>query len=305
MADLGFLPVVRRLLDRTPRDCQRLMFSATLDSGVDVLVRRYLHDPVKHDSDPVVISEPNSTHHVLYIQESEHLAVLVDLTAAPGRSIVFTRTKHRAKALTRKLVAAGVPAVELHGNLAQNARDRNLTAFTTGTATTLVATDIAARGIHVDDVRIIIHADPPAEHKAYVHRSGRTARAGASGTVITLSTDAQQAEVRDLARRAGVSPTATRISPGHPLLSQLAPGQRTFVEPPPTTTVSAAAPAHRPSRSARSGRTSTATPSTSIKHTANRSRSTTEPARATGVAGHATSGAAAFSKSTRARRRTS
>ena len=116
--------------------------------------------------------------------------------------------------LTRQLVAAGVPAVELHGNLAQNARNRNLAAFSDGSAQTLVATDIAARGIHVDDVALVIHADPPVEHKAYLHRSGRTARAGAQGTVITLMTDDQQAEVRDLTRKAGIKPTTSRARPG-------------------------------------------------------------------------------------------
>jgi superfamily II DNA/RNA helicase len=131
--------------------------------------------------------------------------------------------------LTKKLVAAGVPAVELHGNLAQAARTRNMSDFAAGRVRTLVATDIAARGIHVDDVTLVIHADPPAEHKAYLHRSGRTARAGATGTVVTLMTDAQVADTRDLARRAGIKPTTTRLRVGDPLLAQLAPGQRSFV----------------------------------------------------------------------------
>jgi superfamily II DNA/RNA helicase len=121
-----------------------------------------------------------------------------------------------------------VPSVELHGNLAQNARDRNLRAFTDGTARTLVATDIAARGIHVDNVTLVVHADPPMEHKAYLHRSGRTARAGADGTVITLMTDDQVADVGLLTRRAGIKPTTTRLRPGDPLLRRLAPGERTY-----------------------------------------------------------------------------
>jgi superfamily II DNA/RNA helicase len=232
MADLGFLPTVRWLLDQTPRTGQRMLFSATLDSDVDVLARRYLREPVAHDADPAQNAAPALAHHVLYLNEDEHLAILVDLTAAPGRSMVFARTKHRAKALTRKLVAAGVAAVELHGNLAQNVRERNLSAFTAGTATTLVATDIAARGIHVDDVGIIIHADPPAEYKAYLHRSGRSGRAGATGTVITLSTHAQRPGIHQLIQRAGIRPTTTRISPGHPLLTELAPGPRRLTPPP-------------------------------------------------------------------------
>ncbi|HWD06926.1 MAG TPA: DEAD/DEAH box helicase [Amycolatopsis sp.] len=228
MADLGFLPEVRRIMAATPADGQRLLFSATLDRGVDVLVKQFLHDPVTHSVDSAQSPVSTMTHHVLHLEETHRLPVLVDLTAAPGRTLVFTRTKHRAKALTRKLVANGVPAVELHGNLGQNARTRNLEAFSSGTARTLVATDIAARGIHVDDVTLVIHADPPVEHKAYLHRSGRTARAGAAGTVITLMTDAQVRDVRDLTRKAGIKPTTTQIGPGHPLLVELAPGERTF-----------------------------------------------------------------------------
>jgi superfamily II DNA/RNA helicase len=233
MADLGFLPVVRRLLDQTPRSGQRLLFSATLDGEVDVLVRRFLTDPVTHSVDPPLSTVEAMSHHVLHVSHDDRLPVLVDLAAAPGRTLVFTRTKRGARTLTRRLVAAGVPAVELHGNLAQNARSRNLLAFTDGSATTLVATDIAARGIHVDGIALVIHADPPVEHKAYLHRSGRTARAGAQGTVVTLSTDDQIGEVRQLARRAGVAPTTTRLRPGHPLLSTLAPGERAYVTPAP------------------------------------------------------------------------
>ncbi len=232
MADLGFLPSVRRLLDRTPATGQRMLFSATLDAGVDVLVRRYLHDPVTHSVDPAQSPVAQMSHHVLHLSAAERLPVLVELTAAPGRTLVFTRTKHGAKKLTKQLIAAGVPAVELHGNLSQNARTRNLEAFSGGSTRTLVATDIAARGIHVDDVNLVVHADPPVEHKAYLHRSGRTARAGAGGTVITLMTDEQVADVRDLTRRAAITPTITRLRSGDPLLAELAPGERAFVAPP-------------------------------------------------------------------------
>ncbi|HEY0697596.1 MAG TPA: DEAD/DEAH box helicase, partial [Micromonospora sp.] len=147
MADLGFLPVVRQLLDRTPPTGQRLLFSATLDAGVDVLVRRYLDDPVTHSVDPAHSPVAAMAHHVLHVDHGDRLPILADLAAAPGRTLVFTRTKRGAKTLTRRLVAAGVPAVELHGNLTQNVRSRNLLAFSDGTARTLVATDIAARGI--------------------------------------------------------------------------------------------------------------------------------------------------------------
>jgi superfamily II DNA/RNA helicase len=233
MADLGFLPVVRRLMDATPRTGQRMFFSATLDGGVDVLVKRFLDRPVTHHVDAATEAPIEMSHHVLHVRHDDRFPVLVDLLSAPGRSVVFTRTKRRAKVLTRQLIAAGVPAVELHGNLAQNARSRNLSAFSEGSAPTLVATDIAARGIHVDDIALVIHADPPVEHKAYLHRSGRTARAGAQGTVITLMTDDQQGDVRDLTRKAGIKPTTTRTRPGDALLAELAPGERTFSSPPP------------------------------------------------------------------------
>ncbi|RLK58764.1 DEAD/DEAH box helicase [Actinokineospora cianjurensis] len=288
MADLGFLPVVTRLLDKTPRGGQRLLFSATLDAGVDVLVRRFLSNPATHSTDPPSSPVTAMTHHVLHVQPAARLPVLVDLTAAPGRAVVFTRTKRGATRLTRQLVAEGVPAVELHGDLGQTARTRNLLAFTEGRASTLVATDIAARGIHVDDVALVIHADPPVEHKAYLHRSGRTARAGASGTVITLMTDAQVADVRDLTRKAGVAATITRLRPGHPLLAELAPGERTFV-----------APTAKPvtERSPRTPRKPATTKRRQVPSTPKQNRST--PAAAPEVATK-TTGAAAFSAGTRA-----
>jgi superfamily II DNA/RNA helicase len=229
MADLGFLPAVERLLSQTPRNSQRLLFSATLDRGVDGLVRRFLHSPITHSTDSVTQAPPKMEHHVLHVRHDDRLAVLIELAAAPGRTLVFTRTKHRAKRLTRDLLDAGIAAVELHGNLAQNARERNLSAFAEGAATTLVATDIAARGIHVDDIALVVHADPPVEHKAYLHRSGRTARAGASGTVITLMTDDQVADVRSLTRKAAITPTTTRARPGDSVLSVLAPGARVYL----------------------------------------------------------------------------
>ena len=230
MADLGFLPSVRRLLAATPKSGQRLLFSATLDRGVNVLVKQFLNQPVTHEADSAQTPVAAMDHHVLHLSREQRVPVLVDLTSAPGRTVVFTRTKHGAKALARQLNRSGVPTVELHGNLSQGARTRNMDAFHAGTATTLVATDIAARGIHVDDVALVVHADPPAEHKAYLHRSGRTARAGAAGTVITLMTEDQVRDVRDLARAAGIKPTITRVDgPRHPFLTTLAPGARVLV----------------------------------------------------------------------------
>ena len=231
MADLGFLPGVRRIMDRTPRTGQRMLFSATLDAGVDVIVKRFLTNPVTHCADSALSQISTMSHHIFHVRADARLPVLVDLTSAPGRTMIFTRTKHGAKKLSKQLNASGIPTVELHGNLSQNARTRNMDAFQAGKASTLVATDIAARGIHVDDVNLVIHADPPVEHKAYLHRSGRTARAGAEGIVITLMTDDQMADVRDLTRKAGIKATTTRLDANHPLLKQLAPGERTFAEP--------------------------------------------------------------------------
>ena len=239
MADLGFLPGVKRILDKTPRDGQRLLFSATLDAGVDVLVRRYLDSPVVHSVDTAQSPVSSMTHHVLHVDRNGRLDVITDLAAAPGRTVLFTRTKRGAKVLARQLNQRGVPAVELHGNLSQGARTRALDAFSSGKATTLVATDIAARGIHVDDVGLVVHADPPSEHKAYLHRSGRTARAGASGTVVTVMVDGQQADVRDLTRKAGIKPTTTKVGLGHPLLTTIAPGERRVLAPIDTVTESA------------------------------------------------------------------
>ena len=231
MADLGFLPCVRRIMERTPRIGQRMLFSATLDAGVNVIVKRFLTNPVTHSADTNQAPISTMAHHIFHVKSDARLPVLVALTSAPGRTMVFTRTKHGAKKLSKQLNASGVPTVELHGNLSQNARTRNMDAFQTGAANTLVATDIAARGIHVDDVALVIHADPPVEHKAYLHRSGRTARAGAEGIVITLMTDDQVGDVRDLTRKAGIRATTTRVDADHPLLHQLAPGERTFTEP--------------------------------------------------------------------------
>jgi superfamily II DNA/RNA helicase len=230
MAELGFLQHVEQILAATPRGSQRLLFSATLDRGIDRLVDRFLVDAVTHEVDPADSPVDAMTHHVLHIDNADRVGILKDLCAAPGKTLVFTRTKHGAARLTEQLMKAGVPSVELHGNLSQSARARNLAAFAAGRADTLVATDIAARGIHVDDVSLVIHADPPEEHKAYLHRSGRTARAGASGTVVTLMTDKQRRSVRALTKQAGIFPTTTKVAPNHPFLAELAPGDRVFVE---------------------------------------------------------------------------
>ncbi len=228
MADLGFLPAVRRLLDATPEGGQRLLFSATLDRDVDVLVKRYLVSPVRHEVDTAQSPVAAMTHHVLHVDRTQRVPVVADLAAAPGKTVIFTRTRRGASRLNQQLQARGIPAVELHGDLAQGKRIRNLAAFSSGRANTLVATDIAARGIHVDDVSLVVHADPPGEHKAYLHRSGRTARAGDTGTVVTLMTDDQRPAVRDLMRRAGIKPTISRCDFDAPILREIAPGERSL-----------------------------------------------------------------------------
>ncbi|MGO4455410.1 DEAD/DEAH box helicase [Arthrobacter sp. RAF14] len=215
MADLGFLPVVRRILDTTPAGGQRLLFSATLDNGVDKLVNRYMQKPVTHSVDAPQAAVTTMEHHVFLAKDKDAKKLLInDLASGAGKRVLFTRTKHAAKKLAKVLTANGIPAVDLHGNLSQNARDRNLAEFSSGEVRVLVATDVAARGVHVDEVELVIHVDPPAEHKAYLHRSGRTARAGAEGTVVTLVLPEERSEVQKLLRAAGVKAPFTPAAPG-------------------------------------------------------------------------------------------
>jgi superfamily II DNA/RNA helicase len=224
MADLGFLPVVRRLLDMTAPNGQRMLFSATLDAAVDVLARHFMNRPAHHDVG-VVEAPLAMVHHLLTIAQTDRVGVVAALAGGSGRSLVFARTKHAARRLARQLTAGGIPAAELHGDLTQGARERNLASFATGVFRVIVATDVAARGLHVDGIDLVIHADPPTEHKSYLHRSGRTARAGAAGTVITLQAPDQANSVRDLMRKAGVVPLTAAVTPGSVLLRSIA-GER-------------------------------------------------------------------------------
>ncbi|NCD18286.1 MAG: DEAD/DEAH box helicase, partial [Actinobacteria bacterium] len=205
MADLGFLPGVTRIMRATPTTGQRMLFSATLDRGVDKLVKQFLHAPLQHSVDPAESAVVDMEHHVFFVPDATAKAdVIQALASGDARRLLFTRTKHQAKKLARQLTSAGIPAVELHGNLSQNARERGLEAFHSGEIRVMVATDIAARGIHVDDVDLVVHVDPPAEHKAYLHRSGRTARAGNGGDVVTLVLPEQRADFRTMARAARI-----------------------------------------------------------------------------------------------------
>jgi superfamily II DNA/RNA helicase len=219
MADMGFLPAVTSLLDRVPPGGQRLLFSATLDGQVDTLIRHYLTDPVRHTVAPTAAAAARMDHQIRTVEAADKVAVAAKLAGRPGRTLVFVRTKHRAARLARQLDHAGVRAGALHGNLTQPARTRALAAFAAGTVPVLVATDIAARGIHVDGIDLVMHFDPPTEPKAYLHRSGRTARAGAAGTVITLVLPEQASEVAKLHRRAQV--TTSPLPATQPTPSQL------------------------------------------------------------------------------------
>jgi superfamily II DNA/RNA helicase len=248
MADLGFLPGVTRILAATPTGGQRLLFSATLDNGVDKLVNRFLRNEVLHSVDGLNSPVSAMTHHVFHVAGAEAKKELVHrLASGTGRRILFLRTKHEARKLAKQLTESGVPSVDLHGNLSQPARDRNLAAFTAGEARVLVATDIAARGVHVDDVELVVHIDPPSEHKAYLHRSGRTARAGNAGDVVTVVLPEQRRDTRALMRRAGIHVTPQHVSADsaavHALVGEIAPCQAPAPQ---------AAPSH-PSRPARSG----------------------------------------------------
>ena len=228
MADLGFLPGVTRILEATPAGGQRMLFSATLDNGVDKLVKRFLRNPVLHSVDELTEAPAAMTHHVFHVGGAQQKKDLVHrLASGTGRRILFMRTKHQARKLAKQLTESGVPSVDLHGNLSQPARDRNLAAFTDGTARVLVATDIAARGVHVDGVELVVHVDPPMEHKAYLHRSGRTARAGSDGDVVTVVLPEQRRDTQQLLRRAGITVRPQEVTaesaPVHALVGELAP----------------------------------------------------------------------------------
>ena len=214
MADMGFLPQVRKLLDRTPKDGQRLLFSATLDGDVEKLIARYMHDPVTHSTAPVQAAVDTMDHYRLMVGgREERNEIALQIAAREGKTIMFMRTKHGVDRQVKKLRRAGIHAQGLHGDKGQGARTRALEGFADGSTPVLVATDIAARGIDVDDVSLVVHVDPPAEHKAYLHRAGRTARAGTSGTVVTLVMDDQAKEVSQLLRKAGVDAPEVRVAP--------------------------------------------------------------------------------------------
>ncbi len=250
MAQLGFLEQITVLLDRLPADAQHLLFSATLDDSVDSLVQRYLRDPRTHtvvsavtDADlPVnapdaasldVGSGPAIAHHLLQVRKADKYSVVSEIAARQGRTLLFVRTQYGADKLARRLRESGVAADALHGGRSQTQRTRTLAAFADGSAPVLVATDVAARGIHVDDVSLVVHVDPPADPKDYLHRAGRTARAGESGTVVTMLTEDEHTEFEDLLRRAGIRATTARVRPGDSVLTTLTGARRPSGRPVP------------------------------------------------------------------------
>jgi superfamily II DNA/RNA helicase len=214
MADLGFLPSVTQILDATPAGGQRMLFSATLDRGVAGLVTSYLSDPALHAAAPIA-GDNEVEHEVFVLPASDKLTIATEIARRDGRTLFFVRTKHGADRLALQLTRAGVSAAAIHGNLNQNQRQRALAAFAAGDPRVLVATDVAARGIHVDDIGLVVHYDPPNDHKDYLHRSGRTARAGATGAVLALVEPSQVREVGKIHDAAGVKAISHHVAPGH------------------------------------------------------------------------------------------
>ncbi|GAA1928468.1 DEAD/DEAH box helicase [Streptomyces sodiiphilus] len=214
MADMGFLPQVTALLQQVRADGQRMLFSATLDRNVDQLVRRFLTDPVVHSVDPSAGAVTTMEHHVLHIGQDDKRLTTRRIAARDERVIMFLDTKHAVDRLTKDLLANGVRAAALHGGKSQPQRNRTLGHFKTGHVTVLVATNVAARGIHIDDLDLVVNVDPPTDHKDYLHRSGRTARAGASGKVVTLVLPEQRREMSRLMNHAGITAQTVRLQPG-------------------------------------------------------------------------------------------
>ncbi|WP_329050228.1 DEAD/DEAH box helicase [Amycolatopsis sp. NBC_01488] len=231
MADMGFMPQVREILDLTPPGGQRLLFSATLDGDVNRLVRQYLTDPVTHSVAPSTASVDTMDHHVLQVSHQDKQDIITQIGAREGRTIMFVRTKHHVDRLTERLREQGVNAQALHGGKTQGQRNRVLADFKEGHAPVLVATDVAARGIHVDDISLVLHVDPAADHKDYLHRAGRTARAGASGVVVTLVTNDQRRMVKRMTDRAGVRAESTMVRPGDDALSRITGAREPSGEP--------------------------------------------------------------------------
>ncbi|MFI6563805.1 DEAD/DEAH box helicase [Streptomyces sp. NPDC050534] len=252
MADMGFMPQVTALLDQVRPEGQRMLFSATLDRNVDLLVRRYLSDPVVHSVDPSAGAVTTMEHHVFHVHEADKDRTTTEIAARDGRVIMFLDTKHAVDRLTKHLLNSGVRAASLHGGKSQPQRTRTLAQFKTGHVTVLVATNVAARGIHVDNLDLVVNVDPPTDHKDYLHRGGRTARAGESGSVVTLVTLSQRRSMSRLMAAAGINPRITPVRSGEAELSRITGAQAPSGVP----VVIAAPVAERPRRAATSAASS-------------------------------------------------
>ncbi|MEX0767327.1 MAG: DEAD/DEAH box helicase [Microthrixaceae bacterium] len=222
MADMGFLPQVEWILRNVEVGHQTLLFSATLDGAVDTLVRRYQHEPARHEVESKGATVEQMTHRFITVHEMDKAKVAATIVAANGRTMIFSNTKHGADRLADKLDDLGVSAQAIHGDLRQNMRERALSNFSAGKLQVLVATDVAARGIHVDDVDAVIHYDPPSDHKNYLHRSGRTARAGENGLVVSLVLWNQELEVKRIQKRLGLDIPIVEMFSNDPRLQNLA-----------------------------------------------------------------------------------
>ncbi|MFW6691459.1 DEAD/DEAH box helicase [Streptomyces sp. MAR4 CNX-425] len=255
MADMGFLPQVTALLRQVPADGQRMLFSATLDRNIDRLVRDFLTDPVVHSVDPPAATVTTMEHHVLHVADGDKRTAVTHIAARDGRVLLFLHTKRGADRLARHLLANGIRAAALHGDKSQSQRTRTLERFKRGDITALVATNVAARGIHIDDLDLVVNVDPPADYKDYLHRGGRTARAGGSGSVVTLVLPDQRREMSRLTTAAGITAHTTRVQPGSAELARIT-GARTPSGVPvtPTPTAAAATPVKPKNTAGRRGR---------------------------------------------------
>jgi superfamily II DNA/RNA helicase len=234
MCDLGFLPQVTGILDQVPSDGQRMLFSATLDQAVDQLVRGHLHDPVRASVDPASASVTTMEHHVLTVHPADKYATATEIAARDGRVLMFLDTKAAVDRFTRHLRSSGVRAAALHSGKSQPQRTHTLGRFVDGDLTVLVATNVAARGIHVDALDLVVNVDPPADAKDYLHRGGRTARAGQAGRVVTLVTPDERREVNRMMTEAGIRPTVTPVRSGEQKLTTLTGAKRPPVGPTPS-----------------------------------------------------------------------
>ncbi|CAN5627561.1 hypothetical protein BH20ACT2_BH20ACT2_00180 [soil metagenome] len=222
MADMGFLPQVEWILRQVDGRHQTLLFSATLDGVVHTLVERYQADPVRHEVISEQLTVDEMEHRFLHIHQMDKVKVTASIARSSGRTLVFVRTKRGADRLVEQLTREGAKASAIHGDLRQQARERSLTQFSEGKLPVLVATDVAARGIHVDDIDVVVHYDPPEDHKTYLHRSGRTARAGESGVVVTLVLWDQELEVKRIQKRLGIDQPIVEVFSNDPRLADLA-----------------------------------------------------------------------------------